>query len=189
MVYVQSVHMTSYVHRIEVHYTLDPRLAVRTDRIRSLGFPVDKLHLIDVYTIATSSRDFTPDELSQIGGQLINPVVQEYTVDKATSAVFDYAIEVGFLPGVTDNVGTTARQTIEDYFSMTFCEGEACILIAAFFCLREPPGISPAETCINAGKSAREPGPDQNPAGIREQRHGSGRSVRPPARTADCRNG
>ena len=150
--------MTSYVHRIEVHYTVDPRLTVRTDRIRSLGFPVDKLHLIDVYTLATSSRDFNPDELSQIGSQLINPVVQEYTVDKATSAVFDYAIEVGFLPGVTDNVGTTARQTIEDYFSMKFCEGEAVYTSQTLFCLREPPGIDPAETCINPCKPAREPG-------------------------------
>jgi len=125
--------MTSYVHRIEVHYIVDPRLTVRTDRIRSLGFPVDTLHLIDVYTIATSSRDFTADELSQIGGLLINPVVQEYTVDKATGAVFDYAIEVGFLPGVTDNVGTTARQTIEDYFAMSFCEGEAVYTSQLFF--------------------------------------------------------
>jgi phosphoribosylformylglycinamidine synthase II len=125
--------MTSYVHRIEVHYIVDPRLTVRTDRIRSLGFPVDTLHLIDVYTIATSSWDFTADELSQIGRLLINPVVQEYTVDKATGAVFDYAIEVGFLPGVTDNVGTTARQTIEDYFAMSFCEGEAVYTSQLFF--------------------------------------------------------
>jgi phosphoribosylformylglycinamidine synthase len=90
-----------------------------------LGFPVDKVHLIDVYTLATSSRDFTPGELSQVAGQLVNPVVQDYTVDRATTAVFDYALEVGFLPGVTDNVGMTARQTIEDYFSMKFCEGDA----------------------------------------------------------------
>ena len=117
--------MTSCVHRIEVHYRIDPRLATRTDRIRSLGFPVDKVHLIDVYTLATSSRDFTPGELSQVAGQLVNPVVQDYTVDRATTAVFDYALEVGFLPGVTDNVGMTARQTIEDYFSMKFCEGDA----------------------------------------------------------------
>jgi len=117
--------MTSCVHRIEVHYKIDPRLTTRTDRIRSLGFPVDKVHLIEVYTLATCSRDFTPGELSQIGGQLINPVVQEYTIDSATNAVFDYALEVGFLPGVTDNVGMTARQTIEDYFSMKFNEGEA----------------------------------------------------------------
>jgi phosphoribosylformylglycinamidine synthase subunit PurSL len=121
------------VHRIEVRYKIDPRLATRTERIRTLGFPVDKLHQIDVYTLATSSRDFTPEELSQIGGQLINPVVQEYTIDQPTSMVFDYAIEVGFLPGVTDNVGMTARQTIEDYFSMKFCEGEAVYTSQIYF--------------------------------------------------------
>ena len=38
---------------------------------------------------------------------------------------FDYAIEVGFLPGVTDNVGATARQTIEDFFSLKFAEGQS----------------------------------------------------------------
>jgi phosphoribosylformylglycinamidine synthase subunit PurSL len=113
------------VHRIEVRYKIDPRLPTRTERIRTLGFPVDKIHQIDVYTLATCSRDFTAVELSQIGRQLINPVVQEYTIDQPTSMVFDYAIEVGFLPGVTDNVGMTARQTIEDYFSMKFCDGEA----------------------------------------------------------------
>jgi len=113
------------VHRIEVHYKIDPRLTTRTDRIRTLGFPVDKLHQIDVYTLATTSRDFTHEELSQVGSLLVNPVVQEYSIDRPMSAVFDYAIEVGFLPGVTDNVGMTARQTIEDYFSMKFCEGEA----------------------------------------------------------------
>ena len=117
--------MASFIHRIEVHYKHDPRLTSRTDRIRSLGIPVDKLYLIDVYTIATNSRDFTRDELCRIGNQLINPVVQEYTIDNATEAVFDYAIEVGFLPGVTDNIGTTAKQTIEDFFSIRFNEGES----------------------------------------------------------------
>jgi phosphoribosylformylglycinamidine synthase II len=125
--------MTSFIHRIEVHYKQDPRLKSRTDKIRSLGIPIEKLHLIDVYTIATSSRDFTIDELCRIGAQLINPVVQEYTVDTATEAVFDYAIEVGFLPGVTDNVGTTAKQTIEDYYSIRFKEGESVYSSQLFF--------------------------------------------------------
>lgn len=117
--------MASYVHRIEVQYTRDPRLPTRTERFRSLGFPLRELHLVDVYTIATARRDFSPDELSQIGAQLSNPVVQRYSVDRPTEAAFDYAIEVGFLPGVTDNAGTTARQTIEDYFGFRFGEGEA----------------------------------------------------------------
>ena len=114
-----------YVHRIEVRYKTDPRLKVRTDRIRSLGFLIDALHLVDVYTIATVSRDFTIEDLNGIASQLINPVVQEFSVDEATRANFDHAIEVGFLPGVTDNIGTTARQTIGDYLSMKFAEGEA----------------------------------------------------------------
>jgi phosphoribosylformylglycinamidine synthase len=125
--------MASFVHRIEVHYKNDPRLKTRTGRICSLGFPVSGLHLTDVYTIATSSRDFTRDELEKIGAQLINPVVQEYTVDRATRADFDYAIEVGFLPGVTDNVGTTAKPTIEDYRSFKFGEGEAVYSSQLFF--------------------------------------------------------
>jgi phosphoribosylformylglycinamidine synthase len=129
----------AHVHRIEVRYKTDPRLNVRTDRIRSLGFQIQELHLVDVYTISTSSRDFSPEELSGIGSQLINPVVQEFTVDAATSANFDHAIEVGFLPGVTDNVGTTARQTIEDYFDMKFAEGEAVYTSQLYFvCGRLP---------------------------------------------------
>ena len=55
----------------------------------------------------------------------MNPVVQECAVDEPTRGSFDYAIEVGFLPGVTDNVGMTARQTIGDFFSMNFKDGES----------------------------------------------------------------
>ncbi|MDD2787547.1 MAG: phosphoribosylformylglycinamidine synthase, partial [Methanoculleus sp.] len=100
-------------------------MQTRTERFRSPGVPLRDLHLVDVYTIATSQRDFSPDELSQIGAQLSNPVVQRYSVDRPTEADFDHAIEVGFLPGVTDNAGTTAKQTIEDYFGFRFGEGEA----------------------------------------------------------------
>ncbi len=122
-----------HVHRIEVSYKTDPRLRVRTDRIRSLGFAIEELHQIDVYTIATTLRDFTPEELSGIGARLINPVVQEFVVDEATRANFDDAIEVGFLPGVTDNVGNTARQTIEDYSGIKFGDGEGVFTSQLYF--------------------------------------------------------
>ncbi|MGB8309422.1 MAG: AIR synthase related protein, partial [Methanoregula sp.] len=116
--------MASFVHRIEVQYIKDPREKIRTDRIRSLGFAIEALQLVDIYTIATICRDLSSAELAEIGARLSNPVVQEFVVDEATRALFDYAIEVGFLPGVTDNVGATARQTIEDYLGMPFEEGE-----------------------------------------------------------------
>lgn len=135
--------MTSYIHRIEVQYRTDPRLSTRTERVRSLGFPIQALHLVDVYTIATCSRDFSHDILSKIASQLINPVVQEYSIDKPTEATtFDFAIEVGFLPGVTDNVGTTAKQTIEDYLKIRFLEGEAVFSSRLFFVAGNPgPGM------------------------------------------------
>ncbi|MGA2105040.1 MAG: AIR synthase-related protein [Methanoregula sp.] len=116
--------MASFVHRIEVHYIKDPREKIRTDRIRSLGFAIEALQLVDVYTIATICRDLSASELAEIGARLTNPIVQDFVVDEATRALFDYAIEVGFLPGVTDNVGATARQTIEDYLGIPFEERE-----------------------------------------------------------------
>ncbi len=116
--------MASFVHRIEVHYIKDPREKIRTDRIRSLGFAIEALQLVDVYTIATICRDLSASELAEISARLTNPIVQDFVVDEATRALFDYAIEVGFLPGVTDNVGATARQTIEDYLGIPFEERE-----------------------------------------------------------------
>ena len=116
--------MASFVHRIEVHYKNDPREKTRTERIRAIGIPLESLSLVDVYTIATEGRDIEKDTLMEIGARLSNPVVQDVVVDEATHALFEYAIEVGFLPGVTDNVGTTARQTIEDYLGVPFTEGE-----------------------------------------------------------------
>jgi phosphoribosylformylglycinamidine synthase II len=125
--------MTSWVHRLEVHYTRDPRIKNRTDRIRSLGFFIDELHLIDVYTMAMQSRDFTREELERIGSQLINPVVQECQIDEPTRMAFDHAIEVGFLPGVTDNIGATARQTIEDFLKIKFQGKDAVYSSQLFF--------------------------------------------------------
>ena len=181
--------MAASVHRIEVHYKKDPRLKTRTDRIRSLGIPAEELHLADVYTIATDARDFTREELLQIGSQLMNPVVQECSVDEPTRLSFDYAIEVGFLPGVTDNVGATARQTIEDFFSLKFAEGESVASSQTLLHLRETVGRGAFPAGLDPCKPAREPGPPEDPAGIREYGDGRYRAIGEAARTAGGRNG
>ena len=145
--------MAAAVHRIEVRYTRDPRLKTRTERIRTLGFLITELHLVDVYTIATDARDFTREELLQIGSQLMNPVVQECCVDEPTRVPFDHAIEVGFLPGVTDNVGATARQTIEDFFSMKFKDGESVSSSQLYFVV----GKLPEEDLIRLAATLANP--------------------------------
>ena len=73
--------------------------------------PVERVHVIDVYTI---EGGLTKDELKQVAaGPLSDPVIQRFAVNTPLAGDFDWLIEVGFRPGVTDNVGKTAREAIE----------------------------------------------------------------------------
>jgi phosphoribosylformylglycinamidine synthase len=102
-------------HRIEViTKTGDTRAEVKKRKIQSMGFHVDDVGLVDVYTLDVSPKE---GGLSSVAHMLSNPVTQEAGIDKPKAPEkFDYAVEVGFLPGVTDNVGTTAREILEDRF-------------------------------------------------------------------------
>ena len=72
---------------------------------------VDDVEIIEVYTI---DGDLAEDELQQIAsGPLSDPVIQNYAINRGLANKFDWMIEVGFKPGVTDNVGKTAREAIE----------------------------------------------------------------------------
>jgi len=102
-------------NRIEViAKTRDTRAEVRKRKIQSMDFQVDDVSLVDVYTLDISPSE---KEVSSIASMLSNPVTQEAGINQPKSPKkFDYAVEVGFLPGVTDNVGTTAREIVEDLF-------------------------------------------------------------------------
>jgi len=66
---------------------------------------------IEVYTIA---GNVTPKELKKAAsGPLSDPVIQDFSINKPLATGFDWLIEVGFRPGVTDNVGKTAREALE----------------------------------------------------------------------------
>ena len=52
-------------------------------------------------------------ELEQAAaGPLSDPVIQDFSINLPLAKNFDWLIEVGFRPGVTDNVGKTAREAI-----------------------------------------------------------------------------
>ena len=87
-----------------------------------LHLPVGGVRTIDVYTVdAALSRD----ELEQAAsGPFSDPVIQEWSIDTPLAAGFDFAIEVGFRPGVTDNVGRTAREALEYLSGRHFADGE-----------------------------------------------------------------
>ena len=101
--------------RIEVGFKKGIRdaLGEKIKRRISNNFPlpVEKVSTIEVYTI---EGVLTKVELKQAAaGPLSDPVIQNFAVNKPLAGDFDWLIEVGFRPGVTDNVGKTAREAIE----------------------------------------------------------------------------
>lgn len=103
------------ISRIEVGFKKGIRDAlgekIRKRMIENFSLPVEHVATIDVYTIA---GDLTPGELNKAAlGPLSDPVIQNFSINRPLAAGFDCLIEVGYRPGVTDNVGKTAREAIK----------------------------------------------------------------------------
>ncbi len=81
------------------------------------GLTVDLVLTRDVYTV---SADLEPDDVNRIASLLVNPVLQCYRTNAFRSANYekpprcDFLVAVGYRPGVTDNVGRTARTAVSD---------------------------------------------------------------------------
>jgi phosphoribosylformylglycinamidine synthase II len=108
-------------HRIEVAIKqgLRDSLGEKTRaRIRDdLGLAVKSVRTIDCYTIDAT---FTLTQLEQVARDAYSdPITQLWSVDRALAQTFDWIIEVGLLPGVTDNVGRTAREALEACLTVT----------------------------------------------------------------------
>jgi len=101
--------------RLEVSFQEDARASVAGKSIEKAGFKdVKVVSLNDVYTI---SSGFGEKELEKCAELLHNPVTQSFKiVSPLAPKDFDWAVEIGFLPGVTDNVGKTAAETVHDFF-------------------------------------------------------------------------
>ena len=105
--------------RVEVRFRDDfpdaPGEAVRRRIVRDLGFDVDGVRTVQVYTVLS---DLASTDLDRARSDVFcDPVSQVATLDEpvADADSFDWAIEVGFQPGVTDNAGSTAREAIQDH--------------------------------------------------------------------------
>ncbi len=110
------------ISRVEIFTTVFDSRA----ELRKKNKKIKSITLIDVYTI---EKNLQQAELEKIGSSVSNPVTQKYHINKKGSKLFinnkfDWAIEIGFLPGVTDNVSHTVRQIIEDQFNIKFLGNE-----------------------------------------------------------------
>jgi phosphoribosylformylglycinamidine synthase len=105
------------VHRIEVSFKegfIDALGEKICRRIKEhMGFGVSSVKTIDVYSV---EGDLDPFQVEEIASNLfVDPVTHRFSVDDPLARDFDWLVEVGFLPGVTDNVGKTATETILTY--------------------------------------------------------------------------
>ncbi len=105
-------------HRIEVGFKQGMRDALGEKTAKQaaeqLGIAVEKVRTVEAYTI---EEELNNTELNFLAKEVFaDAIVNDYAVDRplAASSEFDYAIEVGYKPGVTDNAGATAREAIED---------------------------------------------------------------------------
>ncbi|OPL12847.1 MAG: phosphoribosylformylglycinamidine synthase [delta proteobacterium MLS_D] len=75
-----------------------------------LGVNVDRVTTVDVYTI---EGVVTAEELEAIAaGPFSDPVIQRWGINRGLARNFTWLVEVGFRPGVTDNVGRTAAEAV-----------------------------------------------------------------------------
>lgn len=114
-------------HRIEIalHDGLrDPRgERIKREIEHFLRLPVESVRTIDVYTVDAALND---EELRLAASEpFCDQVIQTWSIDSPTATGFEYLVEVGFRPGVTDNVGRTAREAIQYITGRQFQAGEA----------------------------------------------------------------
>ena len=113
-------------HRIEITLkdeVRDPRgERIKREIEHFLHLSVETVRTIDVYTV---DAPLSADELARVAaGPFSDPVIQTYAIDAPAAAGFDFLIEVGFRPGVTDNVGRTAAEAIGYLLGRPLAAGE-----------------------------------------------------------------
>ena len=102
----------------------DPRGNRFRQRVESdLGIRATSVRLLEVYHVDKALRE---EQAETCRRELFtDPVTQRSSIGPLPGKSFDWIVEIAFLPGVTDNVGNTSREAIEDLLGIPFRPGEA----------------------------------------------------------------
>ncbi len=104
-------------HRLEIFFRdvdLDTRGLLLRDHLNALELSttIENVWLSEVYTL---EGEFSEKQLQEAAELLLNPVVHDFLIDGMRPVgSADSILEVGFLPGVTDNIAHTAAETLAD---------------------------------------------------------------------------
>ncbi|HEY4512299.1 MAG TPA: phosphoribosylformylglycinamidine synthase subunit PurL [Candidatus Paceibacterota bacterium] len=120
--------------RIAIKYKVkDARAETKKKQFQNLGLKgrVRNVSVVDSYVI---DAKFSEKELKKVAKALSNPIIEEsYVNQHPVKEKFSYSVEIGFLPGVTDNIAGTACETIEDLLKKKFKAGEAVYTSQIYF--------------------------------------------------------
>jgi len=126
-------------HRVEVglkKQISDAIGAKITRQIReNLQLKVQSVRVIDVYTIDKRMSRENLELVAEV--PFTDPVIQKSSVGSPLAIEFkwDWLVEVGFRPGVTDNVGRTAREAISTFLGVNF-KGDEAVYTSKQYLLR-----------------------------------------------------
>jgi phosphoribosylformylglycinamidine synthase len=115
--------------RIEIATVVfDSRAAVRKKKFSDFPF-ANKIHNVFIIDVYTTDKNFTQMQLEKLGAVLCNPVTQTFHITPLPVSLnglpaFDWAIEIGFLPGVTDNIAHTVKEIATDLLKESFTSDE-----------------------------------------------------------------
>jgi phosphoribosylformylglycinamidine synthase II len=138
-------------HRLEI--TLKPELfdaegeGIRQKAGDYFNIRLEKIRTVHILTI---DADLTAGQLETIRTEVfMNPVTQVASY-APLNLPFDWAIWVGFRPGVRDNPGSTAMEAIEDILGIK-TEPEEAVYTSRLYCI-EGDGIKAQEVDMIAGE-------------------------------------
>ncbi|MBN2808847.1 MAG: phosphoribosylformylglycinamidine synthase [Deltaproteobacteria bacterium] len=115
-------------HRLEIFFRdseLDTRGLLLQDKLNALGLSgvINQVWLSEVYTF---EGDFSSSRLQAAAALLLNPVVHDCLIDGVRPpGAATVVLEVGFLPGVTDNIAHSAAETLADAWGAPLAADQA----------------------------------------------------------------
>lgn len=123
------------VFRIEVTYKDGvkdvPGERLKDKVIKDLGCDISSARVVNVYTIEAGLEPKVLDILKT--DAFVDPIIQVARLNEPTPMHGQWVIEVGFRPGVTDNIGRTAKEVIEALSGYRFSLDEGVYTSKMYF--------------------------------------------------------
>ncbi len=140
------------IHRIELT-PLDKWQDPKAETAKKQVFEILNLSVQDIKTreIYTILADISKEEAQQVANELVNPITQKVTQGSSSINDFNWLIIIGFLPGVTDNLGRTAFLAIEDIIGRKLNKETEKVFSSTEFLIKAPGLLK--NDIVNIGKN------------------------------------